>query len=112
MSTRGAALTAGRVGSDRVWALWTAFVTGIAVVALAVAVMALSRTSVHGTAVGSPASSATSVYEQSAPVTGTGPDLVAVAGPIISMAQIQSIYRASAPVTGTGPDLMRVADQR
>ena len=46
------------------------------------------------------------IYERSAPVTGTGPDLAYVAGTGAN----EAIYEGSGPITGTGPDLARVAD--
>jgi hypothetical protein len=111
MSMRGAALDTPRSGVGRIWVSSIAIVAVIAMAALTLAAIALTRAPALPASVERPAAVNTSIYERSAPITGTGPDLVAVAGAFLSTSQLIAIYRQSAPVTGTGPDLVQVADQ-
>jgi hypothetical protein len=84
---------------------WAMFLIGsVAVAALVMSILAL-RTNAPQSAAPSAAVD-TAVYEQSQPVTGTGPGLVFVADASI----LRGIYERSGPATGTGPDAAELSN--
>jgi hypothetical protein len=97
------------VSARPVWfPLWTAVVSGLAVAALIMSAVALGL-AVRGderAAVPAPRE----VIASGSVITGTGPDLIAVAQESVRTAALRRVYEGSS-VTGTGPGLIEVAQE-
>jgi len=93
------------------WRDWVMLVVAlVAATSLVVGVLALRRAATRiepGPAAAAQGFAQQGIYEESAPVSGTGPALAELAEQL-GMARI---YEGSAPVTGTGPGLVQIADQ-
>jgi hypothetical protein len=104
MSTKASSVSIGRQPSFGLRDGAMALIAATAVAALIVSILAVqSRGPVPVTV--RPQAADVSIYERSAPLPGTGPDLSLFADAAASRA----IYERSAPVTGTGPDLVYLA---
>ena len=100
--------TTGVLARQGLFTLWTAAVSGLAVAALIMSAMALSRAVPGEERVALPAEE--KAVSSGSVISGTGPGLIRVADESRQTATLPGIYSGSA-VTGTGPGLSAVATE-